>query len=254
MFKSVKMPFFSAEGGGGDADADVEIPVGKTFTQEDVDRIVGERLTREKAARADYDDLKEVAETLKDFGYEGSVSEVKALLKQQATERRKAAELRDLEEEADKTGTSPELLAEIKELKKELAEIKQDKLKQQKELEDKQKADDSFKEQVTVFNEKHPDVDVDKLSENKKFINFVQNSKPGLTLVDLYDNYIDLVGSAEAAAIEKIKANAERSTFSGKAKQEPSGGTHGLTERQQELAKGNGMTNKEYADLLKQVQ
>jgi hypothetical protein len=37
-------------GNGGDA--------GKTFTQADLDRIVGERLTREKAKYADYDDLK----------------------------------------------------------------------------------------------------------------------------------------------------------------------------------------------------
>lgn len=251
MFKSVKMPFFSAEGGGGNDD--VEITSGKTFTQEDVDRIIGERLSREKAARADYDDLKEVAETLKEFGYEGSVAEVKAVLKQQATERRKAAELRDLEEEADKTGTSPELLAEIKAVKQELAEIKKKEEKQQKEIEEKQKADESFKEQIKEFNEKHPDIDVDKLSDNKKFINFVQKAKPGLSLVELYDTYIDLVGDAEAAAIEKIKANADRSTFSGKSKADPTGGTYGLSEYQQGLAKSNGMTNKEYADLLKDI-
>lgn len=40
----------SSNNTGGDA--------GKTFTQADLDRIVGERLTREKAKYADYDDLK----------------------------------------------------------------------------------------------------------------------------------------------------------------------------------------------------
>lgn len=250
MFKSVKMPFFSAEGGGsGDGD---QQPV-KTFTQEDVDRIIGERLAREKASRVDYDDLKEVAETLKEFGYEGSVAEVKAMLKQEVETRRKAAELAELEKEAKTSGTSPELLAEIKELKKELTEIKQDKQKQQKELEEKQKAEESFQEQIKSFNEKYPDIDVNKLNDNKRFIAFIEDSRPGLSLLQLYDKFIDLVGGAEKAAIEKMKSNDDRSTFSGKGKSDPSGGTYGLSEHQQRLAKENGMTYKEYSELLTHV-
>lgn len=249
MFK-MRMPFFSAEDGGGD---DSHKESGKTFTQEDVDRIVGERLTREKSKFADYDDLKEVAESLKAWGYEGTTAEVKAVIKQQAEERRKAAELAALEEEAETTGTSPELLAEIKALKKEMAEIKEDKKKQTKEQEEKQKAEEKFQADMKELNEKHPDVDVEKLNDNKKFIEFINDSRPGLTLLQLYDKYIDLVGGAEKAAIAKIKANDERSTFSGKAKADPSGGTHGLTEHQQKLAKENDMSFKEYADALTHV-
>lgn len=250
MFKTVRMPFFSAEDGTGDGGQQLEV---KTFTQEDVDRIVGERLTRAKASTADYDDLKEVAETLKEFGYQGSVAEVKAVLKQQAEERRKAAELVELEEEAEKTGTSPELLAKINKLEKELEKIEKDKQKQQKDQDAKVQAEESFQKQVTEFKESFPDIDVDKLNENQKFIKFISNSKPGLSLKEIYENYIDLVGGAEKAAIEKIKANDDRSTFSGKNKAEPSGGTHGLSEHQQKLAKENGMTFKEYSELLTHV-
>lgn len=250
MFKTIRMPFFSAEDGGGD---DNHQESGKTFTQEDVDRIVGERLTREKSKFADYDDLKEVAESLKAWGYEGSTAEVKAVIKQQAEERRKAAELAALEEEAETTGTSPEMLAEMKQLRKRLDEIEKEKTKAQKDAEDKLKAEEKFQTDMKELNEKHPDVDIDKLNENKKFIEFIDDSRPGLTLLQLYDKYIDLVGGAEKAAIAKIKANDERSTFSGKAKADPSGGTHGLTEHQQKLAKENDMSFKEYADALTHV-
>lgn len=249
MFKTIRMPFFSAETGGGDGD---QQPV-KTFTQEEVDRIIGDRLAREKSKVADYDDLKEVTETLKSFGYQGTVAEIKAELKQQAETRRKAEELKDLEEEAEKSGTSPEMLAEIKELKKELAEIKKDKQNQQKEQEDRKKADEVFQEQMKEFAVKHPTVDIDKLNENKKFIDFIENARPGQSLVQLYDKYIDLVGGAEKAAIEKMKSNDDRSTFSGKSKAEPSGGTFGLTEHQQKLAKENDMSFKAYADELAKV-
>src|SRR5690242_20529748 len=110
MFNPISGPFFDTEeGGAGDGSQP-----GKTFTQEDVERIIGERLARERASKVDYDDLKEVTELVQQFGYSGTPAEIKAALKAEAEERRKAAELKDLEEEAATTGTSPELLAEIK--------------------------------------------------------------------------------------------------------------------------------------------
>lgn len=44
-----------------------EQPAEKTFTQADVDRVVGERLAREKEKFGDYDDLKAKAERLKEI-------------------------------------------------------------------------------------------------------------------------------------------------------------------------------------------
>lgn len=254
MFKPVRMPFFSAEEGGGD---DNHQESGKiTFTPEQqahMDKIIGQRITSEKAKYAGYDDMKEIVETMEQFGYTGSVSDKKAAFKAYAEERRKARELAELEEEADKVGTSPELLAEIKQVKAELAEMKKDKQKNEQEMQEKQKQADSWKEQVEEFSLAHADVDVAKLYENKKFMEFVADSRPGLTLLQVYDKYIDLIGSAEKAAIEKIKSNNDRSTSSGRAKGSPDDGTYGLSEYQQQLAAKNGMTNKQYAELRKQV-
>lgn len=249
MFKMISGPFFNTdETGTGDGSQP-----GKTFTQEEVDRILGERLARERASKVDYDDLKEVTELVTQFGYSGTPAEIKAALRAEAEERRKTAELQELQEEAETSGTSPELLAEIKALKKELNEIKTDKQKEKKEIEDRQRASDAWAEQVNQFQEKHPDVDVEKLGKNEKFLSFLKKANPNVPLVDAYETYIDLVGSAEKAAIEKIQSNAERSTSSGRQKGDPSGGTYGLNDYQQGLAKANGMSFKEYADLQKQV-
>lgn len=53
--------------GAGDGDGGTTTTTGKTFTQEDVDRVVESRLARERAKYADYDDLKSAAERLKEF-------------------------------------------------------------------------------------------------------------------------------------------------------------------------------------------
>lgn len=246
IFKTVRQPFFSADNGGGD-----DLQSGKTFTQEDVDRIVGERLSREKASKADYEDLKEIADSLEVYGYTGSVADKKALFKQHAEAKRQAEAVEALEEEAIKSGSSPEMLARLKKAEELLEKIQEKEQKQQQEMENKQKVDEAWNQQTALFQEKYPDVDMPKLAENERFMKFLRSST--LPFVEAYEDYIDLVGGAEKAAVEKIKANDDRSTFSGKAKAEPSGGTHGLTDNQQSLAKKNGMTNKEYADLYKQI-
>lgn len=251
MFKTIRSPFYNEDDLGGGASDDSQS--GKLFSQEDVDRILGERLARERSSKVDYDDLKEVTALVQEFGYQGTPAEIKAALKAEVEGRRKAAELQSLEEEAAESGTSPELLAEIKELKKELAEIKQDKQKAQKEQESRRKAEEAWTEQVTTFQEKHPEIDVDKLGKNEKFLSFMKKSNPNLSLVDIYETYIDLVGSAEKAAIDKIIANDERTTSSGKAKGDPTGGTHGLNDQQQKLARENGMSFKEYSERLKDI-
>lgn len=250
FFKTIRTPLFNVDGA---AQGNGDQQPGKTFTQEDLDRIVGERLTRERAARGDYDDLKEVADLVKEFGYQGSVADIKAQLRQESETRRKAAEMEQLKQEAATSGTSPELLSEMKALQKRLDEIESEKQKQLKEMEAKQQAENAWNAQVQEFQTKHADVDMEKLAKNEKFMKFLSKSNPSIPFVDVYETYIDLVGDAEAAAIEKIKSNADRSTFSGKSKADPSGGTFGLNESQQALAKSNGMTYKEYADLLKDI-
>lgn len=245
-------PFFAPDGDGTGDDLTGKI----TFTPEqqaEMDRIIGQRITSVKASMADYADLKEIADTLPMFGYEGTIADRKAALKQEAETRKAARELADLKDEADKTGDSPEMLARLKKAEEKLAKIDEKEQQQKKELEDKQRADESFQEQVKEFETAHPDVDIKKLGENKKFLSFVEKASPALTLLERYDTYIELIGDAEKAAIAKIQSNNERSTSSGRSKGDPTGGTYGLNDYQQKLAAQNGMTFKEYADLQTHV-
>jgi len=237
------------------AEGDDGLQSEKTFTQEDVERIVGERLGREGIK-----DMKEIVETLKEFGYEGSPSEIKAAVKAQAEEfkrqteeYRKQAELEALKDEAKETGTTPELLKRIETLEKKLSEAEQEKEDKKRQVETEKQQQEAWDTQVSEFAEKYPDIDIDKLDKNEKFLKFVKRSNPNLTLVEVYEDFVEMVGGAEAEAIAKIQSNIDRSTSSGRAKGDASGGTHGLTSRQQQLAEENGMTFKEYADMLSLV-
>lgn len=64
MFRSFQLQFFAEDAG--DDDQKKEQP-GKSFSQADVDRIVADRLKREKEKYADYEELKGKAEKLKDI-------------------------------------------------------------------------------------------------------------------------------------------------------------------------------------------
>ena len=55
FFTNKFQPFMAPDGGGDGGDGGEP---GKTFTQADIDRIVADRLTREKAKFADYEDIK----------------------------------------------------------------------------------------------------------------------------------------------------------------------------------------------------
>lgn len=228
--------------------------VPKTFTQDDVDRIVGERLAREKSKYSDYEDIKAITEELREFGYEGTPQEIRAAIREQKEQIKKQAELEELKKQAEIEGTSPELLKEIKDLKEELANLKKsDQEKKQQEEAKKKQQEESIK-QIDEFNEKYPDVDVEKLAQNSKFKKFFEKSNPKLTLLEVYEDFVDLVGGIESETMAKIQSNVARTTTSGKAKQDSEGGGHGLTERQKALAKQAGMSYKDYADLLKDIQ
>lgn len=226
-----------------------------TFTPEEqaeVDRVVGERLGRERQKYEGLEDLRELPDILKDFGYTGTPAEIKQAVRAHAQEYKKQAELEQLQAEAARNGTSPELAAEIKALKAEVSELKQYKESVTKEFSDKQKADQDWVKQVDAFTKKHPTIDLEKLSENQKFLRFVKGKN--LPLIDLYEDFVDLLGGAEAEAIAKLQSNVDRSTSSGRQKGSAEGGTHGLTPRQIALVddynRGNPdkkMSYKEYA-------
>lgn len=205
--------------------------------QAEVDRIIGERLARAKAEKpADYDDLKEIEKELEAFGYSGTPAEKKAAIKAYKAELEAQKELEILKEQAKNEGTSPELLKEIKELKKELEEIKGERQAQKQAVEQKKAADEAWNKQVKEMEEKYPDVDLDALAKDAKFLKFVKG-KSGLTLSELYEDFIEFVGEAQAEALLKDKSKESRSTSSGKS--QGSDGAKGLTDEEKRFIDEN---------------
>jgi seryl-tRNA synthetase len=223
----------------------------KTFTQSELNRIIEDRLARQAKQYADHDELRGVVDELNEYGYVGTPSEVKAQIKQQREAYQKQSELEQLQYEAQTQGTSPEMMAEIRELKNELSEIKAERQAKKAEIETAHKQNQEWQQQVSVFQQKHGDVDLEKLGENPKFIKFIKGK--GLPLVELYDDFVEFVGEAEAEAISKMKSKDIRSTGNGKGGNSEGGVTYGLTERQQNLAKENGITMKEYSEAMKMI-
>ena len=218
--------------------------------QQELDRIVGERLSREKAKYSDYDDLKGLDEELTAFGYEGTPRERREAIKAQREAMSAQTELETLQEQASQQGTSPELLAEIRELKKELSEIKSERQAKKAEIELKEKNDKAWNEQLTDFQATYKDVDLDQLAENAKFKKFIKGKN--LPLKELYADFADFIGEAETDAIKKTMSKQERSTGNGKGNSSE-GGSYGLTSNQQALAKENGIPLKEFAENLKLI-
>jgi hypothetical protein len=237
-----------------------------TFTPEEqveIDRVIGERLSREKAKYADHE---EIVSILDDFDYAGmTAAEKKVLLRQNAdayktakAERQKEEELEALMDQAKHDGTTPQLLAKIDRLEKQLSEVlgERQAIKQAEEMQKQTQA--RFVNEVQEFqgNEKYKGVDLDKLLKDEDFSEFYQSSNPGLSISQVYDKYVKYVGGAEAAAMAKFKANADRSTASGKQRGD-AGGTYGLTAAQIELVDQFNrenpkmkMTYKQYAERL----
>ncbi|KJS85073.1 MAG: hypothetical protein JM58_09490 [Peptococcaceae bacterium BICA1-8] len=218
-----------------------------------MDKIVGERLAREKAKYADYEDIKAITEDLQAFGYKGTPQEVRQAIKEQREQMQKQTELDELQTQAKIEGTSPELLKKISDLETKLSKFEEKETEKTKQEEAKKKELEQMDTQIEEFNEKHADIDLEKLSIDPKFKRFYEKSNPKLTLVEVYEEFVDLIGGVESETMAKIRSNIERSTSSGKAKNDSAGATHGLTQRQQALAKNAGMSFKDYSDLLKDI-
>ena len=230
---------------------ELEQPVVKTFTQDELDRIIAERLHREKTKNEnEMREYNELLSELTDFGYTGSVQDVKALIRSQKEEVKKQQEYESLQSEASQSGTSPELLAEMRELKKELEVIKAERLSNEKALKEKKEQEEKWEKNFNEFTESFPNVDLNKLNDNQKFIKFIKN-KNG-TLKELYEDFVELVGETEAEIVARTKSKDLRSTSSGKTVgASDSGASYGLTDNQKRLAKENDMTYKEYAEAMK---
>lgn len=225
--------------------------------QAEVDRIIGERLARAKVEKpADYDDLQEIAQYLEDFGYSGTPAEKKAAIKAYREEIKQQRELEELQKQAKTEGTSPELLAEIRELKKELSEIKGERQAQKQAVEEQKRKDEDWSKQVKEFKEEYADIDLDALNGDEDFLEFA-TGKQG-TLKTIYERYIKYTSKLKEKTAEEVtvkyKAKELSSTGTGKGGGKSEASEYGLSERQKQLAKGNGMSYKEYAELLKHAE
>lgn len=221
--------------------------------QAELNRIIEERLSREKAKYADYDDVKGIAEELKAFGYEGTPREIREAVKSQREAAAKQAELEALKDEAKQDGASPALVAAIKKLEAKIEALEKPIQAKAQEEEAQKAAAEAWNAQVKEFEETYPDIDMTSLADDEDFMDFLRASAPNQSMAKVWGRYSKLVGKAKAEATAKIKSNVDRSTSSGRSKSDPNGGTYGLSSTQQELAKKAGMSLKEYSDMMKDI-
>jgi hypothetical protein len=211
--------------------------------QQELDRIVGERLAREKSKYADYDDLKGIDEELKAFGYEGTAKERRESLKTQREETQRQQELQNSVEEVksqiEDEGTSPKLTAYLAKLEKRLeaSEARTEKLEKEKEekVQATKQADQKKEHMATMiseFEETYPNIDLEKLNNDEDFIEFLKDSNPNLSLSKVYERYNKYTHGATEKAIAKIQSNLERSTSSGKQRNSNEGGGLSSDQRQ----------------------
>lgn len=202
----------------------------KTFTQEEVNRIVADRLKRAKTPD-DYTDLSEISKLMEEFGFTGTPTEKAKAIKDyiESSNKSKSEVIEDIKDTgeipdeavikalAKKFGTTPEKLE--KSIKK---SIEQDDAEQAK-----KESDMKWTAQVQEFEEKHPDVNVEELNADKKFLKFA-NKRYG-TLVELYDEYLEFLDDTTQEVAEKVKKSTDRSTGGGSS----STGGSGLSKEQQ---------------------
>ncbi len=72
-----------------------------------------------------------------------------------------------------------------------------------------------IEQDVQDFVKRHPEVDLEKLEQNKSFRRFCGSRFGKEPLGDLYDTFLDIVGEAGQAAVAKQAGRSERSTSGG---------------------------------------
>lgn len=224
----------------------------KTFTQAELDKIVADRLARAKRPD-DYEDLKELLSELEEYGYPQSPKEAKELLKQQKAQEKAQKQLEELEEQAELQGTSPELLKKMADLEAKVIDLESEKREKQVEIEKnlaeakaKEESDAAWQTQIDEITEAHPEIDLETLEANQKFIKFIKG-KNGMTLKELYEDFIDFIGETESEAVKKAMSKAERSTGSGKGSGTGGGGK--LTDAEKQTLKDWNAKNPKYLQM-----
>jgi hypothetical protein len=235
---------------------------GKVFfdadEQKELDRVVEERLARDRAkSQSETAEYREALEELKELGYEGTPAQVRDKLRQTKAQAKAQKELQDAEARALQNGTSPELEKELIALRKKVEDqdqfISSKKTEEQKAREQAEAAKDQdrrWEENVKEFETAYPDITVDDLAKNKRFVEFADGKKGSLKSV--YERFLEFSGDDEKT--RKARDKDFRSTGGGSGS---TGRDYGLTASQKAtLAEWNKrnphakMTEKEYAERL----
>lgn len=204
--------------------------------QLEVNRVVEERLNRERSKYVDYEDLKGTLDELNALGYQGSAKEVKEAIRAVKEQTNKQKELEELQNQARTQGASTELLAEIKEAKR-LAKEANDKLAQYEakeqvkiqEAEAKKLADEAWKVQEVEFTSKYDNETLVALNNDEDFMEYAEGKKG--TLLEIYEKYLAYAEKHKINSTSKALSKVNRSTGTGK-ENSSSSGNHGLTAEQ----------------------
>ena len=127
----------------------------------------------------------------------------------------KAVRGEKIRQKAEESGRSVQEVTEEEDARDYLAERKAAERAEQQ----RKAADEEMKEwiskDVAAFTEEYPEVDITKLSENRSFLKFCGSRFGKEPMADLYADWLDLVGSAQQAAVAKADSKASRSTGTG---------------------------------------
>lgn len=127
----------------------------------------------------------------------------------------KAVRDKRIRKQAEETGRSVQEITEEEDARDYLAEKKAEERAKKKEADEEEEIKAWISQDVASFREEYPEVDVAKLSENKSFRKFCGSRLGREPMADLYADWLDLVGSAQEAAVAKKESKASRSTGTG---------------------------------------
>lgn len=218
-------------------------PEEKLIPQSELDRIIGERLARERKKL----DEEKANDPHRKF-IERQAKRHNMTPEEYLAEVDRLQALADAEEEAKSKGIPAEALLRQKELERKLAEI------ERREAEQKQKAEEEAKQRevserwAKEFAEKYPQTPIQTALQDSEFMEFAKDFAPNVSLARRYERYLREKQLSELAKQHGEELNSLRSTSSGRTQSD--GQTYGLSAEQQELAKAAGLTMKQYHDLL----
>ena len=234
----------------------------KSFTQAQLENLISERLKRERKNNESLNEVKVLLSKLSDDGVLESKSYsdlAKELCERLNSDTQEAAKQACESEENSVGNTSLPLSdAEISDEKDEevLAEnqTQDQKGTEQKTSEEQEQKDEDMMLEILHFKKNFPDTDINSLFENKAFLAFSKGRRQNLC--SLYGDYISfmsaLYGDGKKSE-RKDDSETFSTSFSARSKSYGNDYSGILSKRQMEIAKSEGMSYREYAELLSSI-